>query len=246
MRKHQAIALLLSLFCAIAPRAASAFDSPQPESPSAKDEDAKYAAQLANADKLIRAKRPAETIAQVLDPLIAHYEAAYANGTDKIYCARGSAESLFYLLGAAVTKQPARVLHPTWADGYHMKGYALIELGAIAAARDAIQKAVALSPQNALYLGELAYTYQADKAWDQAIATFKLAEEAAHYSPEDQRIHEITRALRGEGYVLVELEQLDEAAAQYKKALSLNPEDRQAKAELGYIDTLKARPPAAR
>ncbi|HEY4083358.1 MAG TPA: tetratricopeptide repeat protein [Burkholderiaceae bacterium] len=202
-------------------------------------------AQLAEADQLIRAKQPAEAIAKTLDPVIAHYEASYANSPKKIYCSRSPEEALMYMMASAVAKQSALALGSTWADAYHMKSYALIELGAVVAARDALLKAVALSPQNALYLGELGYTYQADKSWELALETFKRAEQAAHLSPKDQRISEETRALRGEGYVLVELGQLDEAAVAYRKALTLNPDDRQSKAELGYIDSLKAKRAAA-
>ena len=42
-------------------------------------------------------------------------------------------------------------------------------------------------------------------------------------------------ALRGQGYILVELHRLDEAEAAYRKCMALVPDEPKSKAELGYI-----------
>ena len=42
-------------------------------------------------------------------------------------------------------------------------------------------------------------------------------------------------ALRGQGYILVELHRLDEAEAAYRKCMALVPDEPNSKAELGYI-----------
>jgi Flp pilus assembly protein TadD len=105
-------------------------------------------------------------------------------------------------LGLAATKnQPAKVLTPDWADAHFMKGYALLELGHISEARAQLERAVALSPNNAQYQAELGYTYEIEKNWAKALPLYEAAEDAAEFSPDDAKVGELGRALRGQGYV---------------------------------------------
>ena len=128
------------------------------------------------------------------------------------------------------------VIGPAWATAYLMKGYALVELGRLAEAHEALEHAIALSPQNSQYLAELAYLYQAEKQWQLSLATYARAEQAAHFAPEQARKEHEGRALRGQGFALTELGRLDEATAFYRKALELDPQDQRSLNELRYIE----------
>jgi tetratricopeptide (TPR) repeat protein len=199
---------------------------------------------------LIRGRRPDEAIALALDPLIADQEKKYRKKKRTVYCARTSAEALSYLVAASREDRLAVVLSaPLWSDALKLKGYALIELGRVLEARAALEQAVLLSPANAGYLSELAFTYQATKEWEQARDVFQRAADATAMSPEPSRKTELGRALRGLGYALVELERLDEAEAVFRRCLDLDPADTRAVGELAHLHALRAarqRPRAAR
>ena len=115
-----------------------------------------------------------------------------------------------------------------------------MELGKIEDAKTFIKKALELSPSNSMYLAELGHIYQAEKKLVEAMELFKRAEESASaYSPENVKNTELTRAMRGVGYSLIELGRLDEAEEKYKKCLEINKDDKKALGELSYIQSLK-------
>lgn len=197
---------------------------------------------LAASMKLIEAHKPAKAIDGPLQTLISEFENRFNKRDMTYYCARGQAETLLYALQAANAKQNTVVLDTTWSDAYRLKGYALIDLGRIADAQVALKKAVALSPENSFYLSELAYTYQIQNKLAKALDIYTHAEEAARaFSPENVKTIELTRALRGQGFVLSDMNRLDEAESRYHACLRLNPEDEKAKHELKYIAELRKR-----
>jgi Flp pilus assembly protein TadD len=207
------------------------------------DADLAEVAQLQQAWRLMQERKPVEAIA-VLDPLIASYEAKYINGGKRVYEARTSQESLLYMLMAAKDKQSAVVAKGVWGEANYAKGYTLIEMDRLDDAKPALERAIAISPRNSKYLGELGHIYQSKGNWPDALATFALAEEGASaFSPPQNRVREWTRALRGSGYVLVELGRLDEAEAKYRKCLELDPADQKAVGELRYIQDLRSKKP---
>lgn len=184
-------------------------------------------------------KKPKEAIAE-FDKVIQAYEKEYKDHKGEVYCARHQTETLFYLAGAANRQQDAVVLDDTWAHAYYRRAFALVDLGQLDEAKVALQKAIALSPQNSIYLAELGHIFQVEKDWPAAIETFKLAEHAAeNFSPDSEKTKELTRAWRGIGFALIETNRLDEAEEMYKKCLSLNPDDSTAQGELRYIDSLR-------
>ena len=170
------------------------------------------------------------------DELIALYDADNRKPDVDVFCASSPAESLLYLLQATAAKRNAVVLDPTWAQALYFRGYALVELKKQTEARVALQRAVDLSPSNSMYLGELAQLLAQYGEADRALAMFKRAEEAAQtYTPEANRDHDIARALRGQGYALVELRRYDEAESAYRAVLKMRPGDKLATNELLYI-----------
>lgn len=71
---------------------------------------------------------------------------------------------------------------------------------------------------------------------------FKAAEEGVKLiSDRKVQIVEHTRALRGQGYSLVELGDLDAGEQKYQQSLALNPDDTMSKQELDYIKGLRAK-----
>lgn len=239
MRLHYLLAASI-LLCQALPSHAAADGPP---AASARADEAEQQQQVDAAAKLLQQGKPAEAIDGV-DKVIAHFEALRKDKTDVAYCARSPAESLVYLLQAAKDKVPASVYGPAWCDAYFLRGYALIELGRTGAARAALERAVQLAPREAHYRSELAELYAREKNWNEALAAFDASATVAEESVEKERKNaELGRALRGKGYVLVELGRLDEAEAMYRRCLALDPADRKAMNELRYVQSRQQKQP---
>jgi Flp pilus assembly protein TadD len=213
------------------------------------DKDSQLPKLLEEARTLIDSKKPQAAI-EKCEKVIALFRARYDKSTEKVYCARSSAETLGYLLQAGVDmgkgqlekgKKNAIVLSSTWASAYFLKGYALQDLGRIAEAKAALTLALELSPWSSLYLSELGSIYKLEKNWREAKKTFEMAEEQAALSPDDLRATELGLARRGLGYVLVELGQLDAAEKKYEECLATDKNDTKAATELQYVRDLKAK-----
>lgn len=184
--------------------------------------------------------RNADGAIPYFDRVIGAYETRYADNT-RFFAARNQQETLAYLLKAATDKKNAQVVSPAWAYAYYYKAYALLEKSDIAAAKSFLEQAVALSPYNSQFLSELAYIYQIEKNWPQALTLFQQAETAAQsFSPPDLHNNELARAWRGQAYVYIEQGRLEEAQKLYHQCLELDKNDATALHELGYIEKLRA------
>ena len=204
------------------------------------DGDTAQMQRLQAARQLLGAGKSDKAVQTEIDPVIKYYEEKYSRESRKVYCARSSVETLAYLLEAASKNDEAVAIEPEWAMAYFMKAYALIDLGRISEARKNLTRAIELSPSNSQYLSEMAHLYQSEKNWAESQKLFIRAEECARtYSPDEDKVRELTRALRGQGYNLVEMGKLDEAEAKYRECLELNRNDRSAQDELKYIKTRK-------
>jgi tetratricopeptide (TPR) repeat protein len=233
LRSHRILAAGV-LLCLALQSQALADNSP---GTAARDNEAEQM-QLVNVGaRLLQEHKPSEAI-DGLDKVIGHYEAKNTAKLGTAYCARDQAESLFYLLQAAKEKTAAVVYGRAWCDAYYLRAYALIELGRNGEARASLERAVHMSPRNAHYLSELAELYAREKNWNEALATFdasaKIAEET---EPQEQKSTELGRALRGKGFVLVELGRLEEAGAIYRKCLEIDSADTRAMNELRYVQS---------
>lgn len=214
----------------------------QSEPQESSEDDATQLQLLSEGRGLLDAGRPTEAISECLDKVIMHFKVKYEDRKEQIYCARTSSEELMYLSMAAQEERNAIVISSVWADAYFMKGFALLELSRVSEAKQAIQQALLLSPNNSQYLSELGYIYQVEKDWARSLEYFKAAEEAAFsFSPKESKKLELGRARRGLGYVFVEMEQLDKAKEKYQQCLEEDPNDDKAKAELEYIQELQTK-----
>lgn len=229
MNNHQRMAI--ALICLIASPVFAATDP---------DKDPRFAKLIADSQQLVQ-KGKLEAAIVDCDKIISAYRDYYEKKPQKIYCGTTSSEMLGTLLQAAVVKQDAIVLSPTWANAYFIKAYAFQELHRLREAKAALMSAVALSPTNSHYLNELGEIYELEKNWAKAKEIFRAAEENAPLSPEETRADDLARARRGMGYVYVELGQLVEAEKKYRQCLGTNPNDHRAANELRYLEQLRAK-----
>lgn len=208
----------------------------------------------------------ATAVKNYINPIIAHYESTYKNSPKQIFCSVNNQQTMMYLMSAAVAadlgkeklpddlmpktfkaagrktlnpKAETIVLASTWAEAYYLKAYAAIELGKIEDAQKNLKKAVYLSPYNATYWAELGHTHQMLKNWETCVRVYTVAEDAADMSDEEYKNQDLARSWRGIGFAKIELGKLDEAEALFKKCLEVDPEDKKAENELGYIAQLR-------
>ncbi len=150
----------------------------------------------------------------------------------------------------------AVALTSMWSEAYYMKAYALYELAVesggyahntqitddtrIAQAKAALARGLSLQPYHARMHAELGQIHQLEKNWNAALAAYTAAEDAAAFSPEEERTADLTRAKRGIGFVLIELGRLKDAERKFRECLKLDPKDAGAKRELEYIRHLRA------
>ena len=200
---------------------------------------------LAEARRQIDEGKTADAIATT-DKIIGYYESKYPDAKHRWFVARTGQETLAYMAMAAVDmdkgtdKRGASALIVAWADTYYLKGYALVELRRAEDAKAALEHAIHLSPYNSQYLSELANIYQDEKNWAKAFVLYTEADAFANFSPSDREVIDTTRAKRGQGYVYIELNHLDEAEAEYKACLALDANDTTAQNELAYIRAVRA------
>lgn len=185
-------------------------------------------------------QRHAKTAAEYFDKAIelcknqnGHFE--------NVYATRSLPETFFYTSKASIEGKDAIAISVVCADAFYLKGYAVLELGEVEQAQALVEQAVSLSPVNAMYLSELGHIYHVRRDWEKALAIFSKAETAARrFSPDELRASELTRALRGGGYSLIELGRLDEAESKYYECLEIDKNDEISQRQLAYIKAVRS------
>lgn len=188
--------------------------------------------------ELILKGRPADGV-RMLDDVIASIETRHAGDPSLFFCARSPAESILYAGLGSNQNKPTKVVGRLWCSSYFFKGYALIDLNRNDEAKTYLDKAIALAPMNAQFLGERAEWYKTRHDWDRAYAEFETASKASQFSPDAAKSFDQRRAWRGMAYVRIEQGKLDEAEALLRQCLQLDPNDDKAKTELQYIASLR-------
>lgn len=211
------------------------------ESPQVSIDNAKFGRLLNEGALLAQSRKPIEAISY-FDKIIAGYEDAYKGEEAKLYSARWQVESLMYLLESANAKTSAKVVSANWAYAYYLKAYSLLELGRNSEAKALLERSLELSPRNSQFLSEMGNIYQRERNWPKALEVFQAAESAAReFTPQESKNIELSRALRGLGYVYVEQGKLDDAEKIYRQCVELDSNDSKALNELRYIQGLKAK-----
>jgi tetratricopeptide (TPR) repeat protein len=200
--------------------------------------DSPDSARIDEAFRIIRAGRPAEAI-PILDSITMRLEKLYAGEKRQIFSSSSLKESFVYAALSAKTNKDSLVLDENWGMAHFLKGFALIDLGRAEEAKVQLDRAIALAPVNAQFLAERAEWHKSRKDWTKAIVDFEAASRAAEFSPDAAQNSHKARALRGIGFVKIELGDLKEAEKLFKQSLKIDPDSANARQELEYIKSLK-------
>ena len=193
------------------------------------------------ASELMKTGKFEEASAQYLDPIIAEFEKTYGNHKARVYCSNSSVETVLYLMQSAKNKEEAIAVGGAYAYAYFLKGYIAVERHDAKSGLILIGKAVELTPSNPQFLSELANIYQDQKNWTVALELYERAIEGAKLLEEKGNTFYLRRALRGKGYVYVELGKYDESEKMYQECLRLDATDKVAIGELGYVERERAK-----
>ena len=197
---------------------------------------------LAQAFTLVNQGKPAEAEA-IFSAVIAEKEAQAKPG-QVYFCADNFADMMTVSMAAGKLLQPgsvAVVQGPNWCDALFGEGFALIDLNRSSEAEPFLARAVEMAPTNAHYLNEYAEWYKAHHQWQKAHDLFARAWDIVDQDKKgpDRRI--AARALRGMGFTLIELGNLDDAERQFKLSLKYEPEAAgKVQGELDYIAQQRA------
>lgn len=186
-----------------------------------------------------------------LTDVIKGFEKQYGKSPDKVFSVRGTKQTLYYLAAFAngtikggPGQKNAITVGPEWATAYWLRGYAYSGMGRYAEATADLKKALVLSPKDAAYTGELAFVYQMEKRWNESLLTYQAmaADVELMDGFEPQQLNEMScKALRGEGFALVEMKRYAESEKAYQDCIQLIPGEPKSTAELEYVRAEKAK-----
>jgi tetratricopeptide (TPR) repeat protein len=127
----------------------------------------------------------------------------------------------------------------SYSDALGHKAFIAVSEGRLDDAQKTLTRQCEVAPYEIGPHCERGYIFTERRNFVHALASYQAALDlAAKYSPEDAHR---PMALRGKGSALIELGRLDEAEQCFKDALALDPGNRLALNELGYIGELRAR-----
>jgi tetratricopeptide (TPR) repeat protein len=193
--------------------------------------------QVSTAAQLMLDGKIAPALAAVEAPL-ATYARRHAAEKRRLYCAMTPAQTV---MAMAAGKTDAVAIDPDYCTALFIKGYALADMKRFEEAEATLGRAIGMAPFHAHYLSELGYVYQQQERWQLSYDTYARAAANADFADERSRVTERTRAWRGMGYDLVEMNRWDEAEAMYRKCLEVDPDDAKSKAELKWIAEQRAK-----
>ncbi|HEX4693706.1 MAG TPA: tetratricopeptide repeat protein [Sphingomonas sp.] len=191
--------------------------------------DAKFESGMA----AIRAKDPGKAV-ELMRPVLADFEQRYAGEKRQIYCAVTPEQSAAYRADATKASREAVTIEPDWCRAQYVTAFALIDLERYADATAALQRLVGFAPQSSRYLNELGYGLMKQKKLTESLDAYRRSEAAADLTPGRVK-EERCIALKGMGYDLVELGDLNAAEAAYRKCLIVDPADKDSPGEIEYI-----------
>jgi Flp pilus assembly protein TadD len=189
------------------------------------------------------ARKPAETIAAA-KPVLESFEADFAkNYPDRqktdLFCAETSEQTLTLTLQGSTAGKDTVVLNRSYCEMLFITGFAMIDAGQQEGAGAYLQKASEMSPLNAHFMNEYAEWHKSKRDWKTSFALFKNAREISSFTPEEVRKETEARSMRGMGFNMIELGDLDGAEKLFKESLKLTPGNSNAVGELVYIEELR-------
>lgn len=208
--------------------------------------DGEVSAHIERGLTLVREQRCEEAIRDGFEPAVAAMEAMFPEPRRADRAREASQEVLQSLVsnqGVVVSSDLTPTIYP---DALYMIAFCQIELGDMEAAERYLARALAVIPDDVMYLSELGHIYQTRHDFQKALESYERAVasvERLRAQPGAGSLRILGsdlvswhgRALRGVGFSLIELDRLDEAESTYRRALAINPNDEQAQTELQFI-----------
>jgi tetratricopeptide (TPR) repeat protein len=236
--------------------AAAETTTPQTEPASSSNNGGEHAgteAYIARGMSLLGERRCEEAIRLGFDPAIAEFERSFEPGTRVIGSRTGGASALLLLVTAASDGRNAVVIDAQYSDAIYMRAYCLVELGRVPEAAQALQRALEIIPDDVAYSCELGNIMQERREWAPSLEIYRRAlanvdaldsTGAFNGTPEYPTglpILGLTltdwrrRAMRGVGFSLIEVGDLDGAETMFRRVLEIDPNDERALSELAFI-----------
>lgn len=209
-------------------------------------------AYLARGMALLGERRCDEAIRLGFDPAIASFERGFAPGV-RVLGSRTGADAMMLSMLAASEGRDAVVIGPDYSDAIYLRAYCLVELGRVPEAAHALQRALEVIPDDVAYACELGNIMQERREWAasldiyrRALANVDALDRTGAFNgtlehPTGLPILGLTvsdwrrRAMRGIGFSLIEVGDLDGAEAMFMRVLEIDPNDARALNELAFI-----------
>jgi tetratricopeptide (TPR) repeat protein len=129
-----------------------------------------------------------------------------------------------------------------WCAALWGKGFVLIDLGRSPEAGEFLARSVEMAPMNAHYINEYAEWYKPQRDWKKSYALFERAWQTVDRDVKGPERKIAARALRGMGFNLIELGDLDQAEHFLRLSLEYEPEAAaKVKGELDFIADQRSR-----
>lgn len=206
----------------------------------AQDDAAKLDETLASAGALVRSAKLDEAV-PLVDQVLAGYDRAYGAEKRPVFCGSTAPDDVLAMTAAAATQRGAVLVGGGWCLALFYRGYILNDRKQFGDAIPYLERASIMAPGKASYLAELGYAYQQSRQFDRSMDAYRRAEAVASMTDGADGVVNRARALRGQGYDLVELGKLDEAEVAYRQSLKYDPDSALAKGELDYIAQQKGK-----
>tara|TARA_B100000678_G_scaffold146139_1_gene122091 strand:- start:601 stop:1389 length:789 start_codon:yes stop_codon:yes gene_type:complete len=176
----------------------------------------------------------AEKAQEIIASAVTTFEDSFEEGVD-VYCASSPTATITYMALAASQKHDAIAVTDSYCDARFLLAYQLAEDGQYDAAAKAIEKVLVNDPMNSHYLNELGFARSHGGDLSGGLEAYRSAQGYAGLADESDQPHWTALALRGQGWVLIEQGQWDEAEAAFRESLQFEPDNEVAKSELEYI-----------
>lgn len=135
---------------------------------------------------------------------------------------------------SAKTIQWIAAIYP---PAFYYLGYISIEERNLAKAIELLDRGAALEPENPRFKLEMAQAHLGLRQFGEAISQFNQITKAGPFVSES----DVSAALRGKGFVFIEIGRLDKAEEALRESLRLEPNNERALHELKYIAQLQAK-----
>jgi len=134
-------------------------------------------------------------------------------------------------------ERPVIWTESAYPHAYYLLGYINVDQKSYRRALELLEAGQRLEPGNPKFLIEKAVAYSALGEHEQALSLYTQIPDAGPRVTSAQK----ARALRGKGYELIELGQLDAAEEAFRESLKYEPDSKVALNELGFIAELRRR-----